>query len=169
MRLTKVRILNYRSIADVTVSFEPSCRILVGINESGKSNVLRAMSLLLPDATPAPDDLREFGADEDPNQPAFVRFVFQHDQAERLQAFESIKHRVLGLADEAPVLTIGQSSFTLGQAFNRRSESLYQIDIRTGLRSFAGWALPKEAITIDNLHRPVESARSTITVSETSV
>src|SRR5438552_3343380 len=117
MRLTKVHIRNYRSIADVTISLEPSCRVLVGINESGKSNVLRALSLLSPELQPTPDDLREFGADEDPSQVAFVRFSFQHDQGERLEVFESIKPRVFDVDDNRPILMIGPNIYSLSQLF----------------------------------------------------
>ena len=48
MKLSRVEIKNFRSIKKVDVHFDPTCRILVGINESGKSNILRALSLLDP-------------------------------------------------------------------------------------------------------------------------
>ena len=50
MKLVKLCIKNYRSIKDVTldnVSYEnDSTTILVGVNESGKSNILKAVTLL---------------------------------------------------------------------------------------------------------------------------
>ena len=46
MKLEKVRIKNFRSIADLSISFDMNCKFLVGINEAGKSNILRALSLL---------------------------------------------------------------------------------------------------------------------------
>ncbi|MGP8217212.1 MAG: ATP-dependent nuclease [Bacteroidia bacterium] len=49
MELKKVRIQNYRSIDDVTIDVVERCLILLGINESGKSNILKAISALLPD------------------------------------------------------------------------------------------------------------------------
>ena len=52
MRLDRVEIANFRSIKDVTITFEPRCRVLLGINESGKSNILNALVLLDAETTP---------------------------------------------------------------------------------------------------------------------
>lgn len=52
MRLKSVEIRNFRSINDITVDFDPTCRVLVGINESGKSNILNALALLSDDNDP---------------------------------------------------------------------------------------------------------------------
>jgi predicted ATP-dependent endonuclease of OLD family len=46
MRLNCIKIKNFRSIEELTITLEPRCRILVGINESGKTNILDALSLL---------------------------------------------------------------------------------------------------------------------------
>jgi recombinational DNA repair ATPase RecF len=60
----------------VTIPLTPSCRILVGINESGKSNILAALSLLDPEREFKADDLRDLRPNEDPDQDAEVVFVF---------------------------------------------------------------------------------------------
>lgn len=44
MKLKSVRICNFRSIKDQTVQFTHNCMILVGENEAGKSNVLKAIA-----------------------------------------------------------------------------------------------------------------------------
>jgi AAA ATPase domain len=162
MRLTKVRIKNFRSIADVTIELEPTCRILVGINESGKSNVLRAMSLLSADTGTTADDLREFSADEDPEQPAFVLFVFQHDQAERLEAYESVKTKFYGFDDGDHVATIGGTRLTLRQLFVRHSESVHMIDVRTGRRSFTGFGYPTGSEIATDIYKPLPTATVTV-------
>jgi len=46
MKLTKIRILNFRSILDQEVVFNENCLGLIGRNESGKSNVLNAIRIL---------------------------------------------------------------------------------------------------------------------------
>ena len=47
MILTKVKIQNFRSIKEEILDFSDNhCKILVGINEAGKSNVLKALSSL---------------------------------------------------------------------------------------------------------------------------
>jgi putative ATP-dependent endonuclease of OLD family len=43
MRLTTLRVNNYRNIQDVTLTFEPDVTVIVGSNNSGKSNLLDAL------------------------------------------------------------------------------------------------------------------------------
>jgi predicted ATP-dependent endonuclease of OLD family len=59
---------------------EPRCRVLVGINEAGKTNILKALSLLDPDAQIQPSDRRESRPGEPYDQEAYVRFVFVFDE-----------------------------------------------------------------------------------------
>ena len=50
MKLTKIKIENYRSIKQLDFDFQKNngkdCHILIGINETGKSNILKAMNFL---------------------------------------------------------------------------------------------------------------------------
>src|SRR4051812_13722357 len=96
MRLKLAHIKNFRSIKDVTIRFEPACRVLVGINESGKSNILRALALFDDDALVKNDDVREITPEEDPDQEAFVRFVFSLDKHDKVAALRDLESRVLG-------------------------------------------------------------------------
>src|SRR6478672_8887689 len=50
MRLQYIEIENFRSIGSLKIDFATRCRILVGINETRKTNILRALSLLEPQA-----------------------------------------------------------------------------------------------------------------------
>ncbi|MDR2579209.1 MAG: ATP-binding protein [Chitinispirillales bacterium] len=44
MQLTKIQIKNFRSIKSQTITFDHNCLILIGKNESGKSNILKAIA-----------------------------------------------------------------------------------------------------------------------------
>ena len=44
MRLDRIIIHNFRSIKDITISFDKTCLILLGRNEAGKSNILKAIA-----------------------------------------------------------------------------------------------------------------------------
>ena len=44
MKLTRIEIKNFRSIKDAKISFDHNCLILLGKNEAGKSNVLKAVA-----------------------------------------------------------------------------------------------------------------------------
>src|SRR3989344_148159 len=59
MKLKYADIVNFRSIQSIKVDFEPFCRVLVGINESGKSNILRALSMVGEEYAPTAEDVRE--------------------------------------------------------------------------------------------------------------
>lgn len=44
MKLEKIEIKNFRSIKEVTIEPEHNCTVLVGKNEAGKSNILKAIA-----------------------------------------------------------------------------------------------------------------------------
>ncbi len=46
MHLDRIHIKNFRSIKDETIRFDHSCKILVGKNEAGKSNALKAIAAI---------------------------------------------------------------------------------------------------------------------------
>ena len=79
MKLKKVEINGFRSIEEMEIEFENGCghKILVGKNESGKSNILKALSLLSGEAQITAQDRKELYNDE-----PFVRFQFNLEQSE---------------------------------------------------------------------------------------
>ena len=58
MRLERASLVNFRSIESLEFTFNPACQILVGINEAGKTNILRALALLSPDQELSAKDVR---------------------------------------------------------------------------------------------------------------
>lgn len=44
MKLDRIVISNFRSIKDTTIFFDSNCKILIGKNEAGKSNVLKVIA-----------------------------------------------------------------------------------------------------------------------------
>ena len=57
MKLTRIRIRNFRSIDDLEIRPQDYTS-LIGPNNSGKSSVLRAIKLFLNQEKPTPDDWR---------------------------------------------------------------------------------------------------------------
>lgn len=47
MYISKVKIKNYRSIKDLTINFNPGKNIIVCKNNSGKSNIIKAINIVL--------------------------------------------------------------------------------------------------------------------------
>jgi predicted ATP-dependent endonuclease of OLD family len=68
MNIEKIQIRNFRSIEDAELELMPRCRVLVGINESGKSNLLKAISSLGTFVPTRIDDAREPSPSEDPKR-----------------------------------------------------------------------------------------------------
>ena len=78
MKLREVKICGFRSIENMELSFEENGhKVLVGKNESGKSNILKAFGLLSSDTNFQLQDKKELYE----NNP-FVRFVFYLEMEE---------------------------------------------------------------------------------------
>lgn len=142
MRLDRARIVNFRSISDITIRFEPRCRILVGINEAGKTNILHALSLLNPSSSAKPTDIREPRTDEPYDQDAFVRFVFVLEPEEKSEVLSSIQPKVLSSQADRSLLLAGQKPLSLAEFAEQRTEVIYQLNLRDNRRNFTTWKLP---------------------------
>jgi len=141
MKLNRVEIKNFRSIKDITVNFEPACRVLVGINESGKSNILSALAFLGEGYKPVKkDDLREALPDEDPIAESLVRFVFRFEKAESDELLETISAKIA--ADiKNPEIVSTTKSLTLKEFCDALHEGLYKADILKETKSFNYWSI----------------------------
>jgi hypothetical protein len=160
MRLARVIIKNFRSIADETVIFQPSCRVLVGINESGKTNVLRALSLLDPNVELSPDDIRDVGPDEDPAADSEVTFVFATDHADRAALLEAAKVTMLGSVNDVITVEDGKR-LSVAQIVNAWAEVIYDVNVRNGNRRFTWWARPKAEIK-PGWYKPVQGVQGSV-------
>lgn len=156
MRLNRVQIKNFRSIAHAEIAFEPSCRILVGVNEAGKSNILRALSLLEKEAKPTAADIREVGRDEDPNQESYVRFIFTLDEAELQAAFEKLQSKLVPGDESRPFCKRGNQTYLLKEfCWATGAEILYQVDTKTADKRWSRWAVASEFEIMPNWRKPL--------------
>ncbi len=162
MRLNRIEIKNFRSIASVTIEFEPRCRILVGINESGKTNILHALSLLDSNRKIAPDDMRTFPPHEAPNQKAYVRFIFSLDKDERTYIYKMALKNVLVNDPAMPILIRNKENLSLTQFVDSITEGLYQVDIRANSRYATCWSLPGDYNIANGWKRPSKACPSNL-------
>ena len=142
MNLSSADITNYRSIANVSLDFEQGCQVLVGINESGKSNILRALQLLDPAVQPTPSDVRIERQDEKPIEAASVRFTFTLDDDEAHEVYEELSKNPFFSAD-APFVDKKGKPLTFREFCFDRKQGLHKIDIKDGSRTTTYCALPK--------------------------
>jgi len=165
MRLTRVQIHNFRSIANVILPLEPQCRVLVGINEAGKTNILRALSLLSPQTSPSQADFREPRPGDRPDPTAFVRFIFQLDDNDRDVLYDSLQTKIVALDSDKPVVLFKETQQSLRSFCNTRKEALYQVDLRTGKRSCTSWTIPSTVTLLPGWMKPSSSSPPTATLS----
>jgi predicted ATP-dependent endonuclease of OLD family len=52
MHLSKLIISNYRSIKQLSLTFEKGKNVIVGKNNAGKSNIIKAIDLILGESSP---------------------------------------------------------------------------------------------------------------------
>jgi predicted ATP-dependent endonuclease of OLD family len=138
MKLKKVQIFNYRSIKEETIHLTPSCRVLVGINESGKSNILDALSLLSDNVEASPEDEREPLSDEtgDYTTPE-VRFIFNLNE-HQTELFESVSSEIWGSV-RSKIASKGSDAITVKNYCKSFREALYCVDIRDSSKYPSLW------------------------------
>ena len=76
MQLDHFRIKNFRSIKEAKISFLHNCLILLGKNEAGKSNVLKALASLFELYTVSSRDRRK-RIDNEKIDECYVKAIFK--------------------------------------------------------------------------------------------
>jgi hypothetical protein len=148
MKLTKATIKNYRSISYCELDFSHGCQILVGINESGKSNILRALQFIDPEIELNPNDLRIERKDESPVNEGLVRFHFELDDLEIERIHNSLTSKTNKDSALLPVILHKEKSLTLLDFCKLRCNGLYEINFKTGKRRYTYWSLPQKDFSI---------------------
>ena len=136
MPLTRVQIENFRSIKSLEIGLNPACKVLVGINECGKTNILHALELLDPKKSPKPGDVREPVKDEEPAAHAFVRFAFRLTPDEVEEFVSEVKTVLLAGSTDGPTFKVGGKTFSVKE-FCQACEPIIQVDLRSKKRWFS--------------------------------
>lgn len=165
MKLDMATIKNFRSIKDVDIHFDPPCRILVGINESGKSNILKALSLLSDDLKPVKkDDQREALPDEEPISESYIRFVFKFNKEEIDELYEAMNSLVLSNEKNPDIIAIGETKKNIKEFCATRNEGLYRVNIIEERKYFQYWTLGSSYKLLPGWKKPTSNCPSTFKV-----
>ncbi len=78
MKLSRIAIKNFRSIKEATIVFDQNCLVLLGKNEAGKSNVLKAIAAIFGKYPIANKDKRK-KIDNEKIEESYLRGVFKLD------------------------------------------------------------------------------------------
>ncbi len=151
MELNRIQIENFRSIEFAEVPFEPRCRVLLGKNEVGKSNILAACALLDEATQVESSDLREARDEEDPVKEGSVNFIFRLSAEDLGKAKEKIKARVAG--NIKGIVQTDAGTISLDSFVDEFREWIYIVDLPSGDRRTAFWTDDKTIVSDGWLYR----------------
>jgi predicted ATP-dependent endonuclease of OLD family len=125
----------------LTIGFENNFQILVGLNEAGKSNILKALSFIDADIEPEKDDIRDPSHDETPIDSAYVRYVFGLTSNEIDDVYNTVKSKFKMIKINTPLINIGDKSYSLQQFCEYKHECLYVVDLQEKTKAAKYWSL----------------------------
>jgi hypothetical protein len=141
---------------------------LVGVNESGKSNILAALSLLDDDTDMLPGDVREVHPAEDPVNESYIRFVFQFDKSERDAMYQAVKEVVWASNTREALVRFRGKRTTLRDFVNGRTEAFYLVDLIAKDRNAKAWSLGNPAEKLPGWKKPNAQCPSGYTIQTSS-
>jgi predicted ATP-dependent endonuclease of OLD family len=151
MVIEKVEIKNFRSIDSLEFNFDKNFQILVGINESGKSNILKALSLLSKEYELKNDDTRDISHEEDPDIESYVRFHLKINSEWLIVAYASIKEKILTKDLSFPIIIKNNNiHLNLENFCLLRNELVYVVDIIKNVRNLGYFLLNKPNFKISS-------------------
>ncbi|MDR2213594.1 MAG: AAA family ATPase, partial [Pseudomonadales bacterium] len=164
MKLEHVSIRNYRSIKELDIDFEVSCKVLVGINESGKSNILNALHLLHPEVQPSSKDIRDPIKGEPQPTEAFVRFVFSFSEDEGAEIYDTVKPRFLSKNFDEAIIRINDNDLSL-YAFCLSREGIYSANLLTSQKHYLYWAVSRRSGIFPHWKKVMPGCPATVSVA----
>ena len=147
MKLTNIDIKNYRSIDTLSLSVRDGVTsVFVGMNESGKSNILKAINLLASNSKISRKDCR---MSADPDQiidESFVKFIFQMNEDEINEAYKKLKLNVIEPTSGKLIVSLGdKQELSLQDFFNAKGRLQYKANIISEEKTLQYFQLPKTA------------------------
>lgn len=158
MKLKYAEIINFRSIRNIQVDFEPTCRVLVGINESGKSNILNALALLSDDYNPVKkDDLREALSREAQVEESEVNFIFKFEKPESDKLVEIVSAKMIAGVKNPNIVLSGKKKFNVKEFCAMQNEGLYSVDILEENKEFNHWSFNERYKLFEDWKKPTSA------------
>lgn len=95
MEITRIQIENFRSIKSETILLDYNCLILLGKNEAGKSNILKAIAAIFGEYTLSNKDKRKRIENEEIKE-YFIRAIIKLDETDFLEVEKRFKGQYTG-------------------------------------------------------------------------
>jgi AAA15 family ATPase/GTPase len=161
MKMDRVEISNFRSIKDATIRFDNRCQMILGMNESGKSNVLSALSLLKQDKMPTKDDIRDALPDETEQVVMSVKFIFHLEKEEIEGVKEVVSPMFYGFTKSDVFMTMGSEDLNFDRFCQHKNSGLYSYNSSTNKKAILHYRLASNFKIGPNVYK-VKSPKSVV-------
>lgn len=158
MKLTHLRIENYRSCKDVTLELS-EMHALVGANNAGKSSILRALDFLFNPSVTKIDEEAFWNRETESTIRVEARFTeLLPDEAERLSSYlrrDGSFHmartaRVVIDNDETAVPSLGDVKIEIGQEYCRlEPKEDWLREVNVSMKAISGWWKDKQSMVVN--------------------
>lgn len=129
MRLASVYIHQFRSIKSLSLSLSPSCLVLVGKNEAGKSTLLRAIATIGPEYRFTVDDVRETSPTEEPPTESYVDHIFEFEDRDHAELLKRVLARVHQASATTPIYRRKGEGQSLGDFCRAKARGVSRFDL----------------------------------------
>ena len=140
MKLKKIIIRNFKSIESCDLEINKGCRVFVGVSESGKSNLLQALSIL-DENIPLSRELIKEGTRT--TEDAYIKYILKSEENDISNICEIFDEKIYTYNVNKIVKRNG-SYIKLINFINK--EFVYYVDIRKNLRKVKYYALDEKDI-----------------------
>jgi predicted ATP-dependent endonuclease of OLD family len=144
MKLVSARILNYRSVEDINIDFEYNTKIFVGLSETGKSNLLKALNTLSSTSKTTHRDIRE---DIESAEKSYIEFLIKLDDEDKEEIKEIIKNRSYNLNFNRILLNNEKKCVKIDYFLNRNY--IYKVDVIKGTKYYQYYTINEDKYSLN--------------------
>lgn len=163
MKLKKIEIKNFKSIKELSINFDENYHVLAGKNESGKTNILEAISYLDNKKPIDKTCIREPLPNEEPISISEIRFIFTPGIENKKVTYEIYKSLFINYEDKKDSVFIKKlgNEITIEKFFNDRLECLITVDFIKNTRTNQYWTTNSFYKVLENWKKIVDNTPST--------
>ena len=159
MNIKEIRINNFRSIKSMTIPVKLGKTVFVGPNESGKSNILKAISLLSNDINPTYEDIRDKLPEDDLDDNSRVQFIISLDNEDIQECVTRFKNKIISKNES--IIYQGTELISVFEFFSKNNELLYTIDIDDQRKFYQYWTYKKDYTLAPNIKKIINNDSKT--------
>ena len=135
MYISRVIIKNYRSIKDLTLSFNSGKNIIVGKNNSGKSNIIKAIDIVLGESSPTYakynniTEIDFYSSNSESSKKIMIFCELQKNENERIDIEEVKRNKFYGkyidnLYEEDDIINNKEILYNTSEYYDREKEDI---------------------------------------------